>query len=170
MRRRLYTAPMLRRRLRVRRSNESGFSLLEILVVLVIIGLMSAAVVLSMRPPENAERTFREDFVLRLNQTVKESIYTGRVNALSVSERGLHLMMYADREWQVTREFPFEDIASMQLHIDNERVELPDEVAPLILFEPTGEVTNFQLIVRGFDEDISLFNSPDGSILLGEPT
>lgn len=153
-----------------RPTSDAGFSLLEVLAVLVIIGLMSAAVVLSMRPPENETSSFRDELVLRLNQTAKESIYTGRAHALSVSQGGLHVMRYTNREWVIVRELPAEGFISMRLQIEDEFIELPEKIAPLILFEPTGDITDFQLNVRGFEQDINLFNAADGSVQIGTRT
>jgi len=130
--------------------SESGFSLLEVLAVLIIIGLMSAAVVLSMRGPDTGE-DFAGDFVLRVNQFAKESIYTGQVNALR-------------------HEVPFEGKVDARLLIEDETVDIPEAPAPLILFEPTGEVTDFELTVDSFGLPLSLFRSDDGSIQLGVPS
>jgi len=149
--------------------SESGFSLLEVLAVLIIIGLMSAAVVLSMRGPDTGE-DFAGDFVLRVNQFAKESIYTGQVNALSISEDGLHLMSYVNRDWITRHEVPFEGKVDARLLIEDETVDIPEAPAPLILFEPTGEVTDFELTVDSFGLPLSLFRSDDGSIQLGVPS
>lgn len=151
-------------------TRDAGFSLLEVLAVLVIIGLMSAAVVVSMRGPDTSEQDFADNFVLQLNRLAKESIYTGRINALSVSEEGLHLMSYVNREWITLEEFSFESTISAELFIEDETVDIPKEPAPLILFEPTGEVTDFVLTVDGLGTDLSLFRNDDGAIQIGEPS
>jgi len=146
---------------------ESGFSLLEILAALVIIGLMSAAVVLSLKPPNNTQKDFREGLVITLNQAVKDSVYTGRVNALSVSEEGLQIMTYRDGVWSVVQDFPSLRRVRTRLQIEDENVELPKTAGPIILFEPTGEMTDFELGLRGPEVDINLFSAPDGSIRIG---
>jgi len=149
-------------------NKEAGFSLLEILAALVIIGLMSAAVVLSLKAPNNSQNEFRDSLVLTLNQAVKDSVYTGRVNALSVSEDGVQIMTYREGAWSVTQDFPSIRRARAQLEIESETVELPETASPLILFEPTGEITDFTLRLRDSDIDINLFSAPDGSIRIGD--
>jgi general secretion pathway protein H len=149
-------------------SKTAGFSLLEILAALVIIGLMSAAVVLSLKPPDNSQTKFRDRLVLTLNQAAKESVYTGRVNALSVSAEGLHIMTYREGAWSVVQDFPALTRSRMTLQIERENIELPKIITPLILFEPTGDMTDFELNLRGSDMDINLFSAPDGSILIGD--
>ena len=74
-------------------ANDAGFSLLEIMTVLIIIGLMSAAVVLSLKGPKDAPEDIANRFAAGINQFAKDAIYTGRPNALSVSKEGLHLML-----------------------------------------------------------------------------
>lgn len=148
-------------------AREAGFSLLEVLAVLVIIGLMSVSVVLSMRPPEPPENSFRDDLVLLLNQEAKAAIYTGQTRALSVSEDGLHIMIYRDNQWSITQDFPFVSGVSARLNIGEEKIDIPEDPVPLILFEPAGEITEFALNIRGVGADIDLFNAPDGTVQLG---
>jgi len=152
------------------RYKDAGFSLLEILAALVIIALMTAAVVLSLTPPERGQNEFRDQLLLRLNQTAKDAVYTGRVNALSVSEEGLQIMGYQEGAWAVIEDFPDLARTRLRLEIENENIELPKTTSPLILFEPTGEITDFALSLRSADIDFSLFRADDGSIRLGGKT
>ena len=137
-------------------------------MALVIIGLMSAAVVLSLKPPD-AEEEAADKFVAQINQLAKESIYTGRPHALSISESGLDLMRYADQEWVSVRNLSLGERFKVSLDIEDEAVrDIPDAPTPLILFEPTGEVTDFSLTVKDGDgPQLSLFRADDGSIQLG---
>jgi len=148
-------------------AREAGFSLLEVLAVLVIIGLMSASVVLSMRPAAPPETSFRDDLILRLNQEAKAAIYTGQTRALSVSEDGLHIMVYRNNQWSITQDYPFVSGVTARLNIEDNKVEIPEDPVPLILFEPAGEITEFALNIRGFGDDIDLFNAPDGTVRIG---
>ena len=150
---------------KARRQNEAGFSLLELLVVLVIIGLMSATVVLTMRAPAETEADYQETLLGTLNQTTKTAIYTGRVHALSASEAGLHLMVYANREWTVQQDFTSVDFSIGQLEIEGSEVDLPETPTPLVLFEPTGEVTDFALDFRSAAQDVTLTVSETGALI-----
>jgi len=149
---------------------EAGFSLLEILAALVIIALMTAAVVLSLTPPDRGQNEFRDQLLVRLNQTAKDAIYTGRVNALSVSEQGLQIMGYQEGGWTVIEDFPAFARTRLRLEIESETIELPKTASPLILFEPTGEITDFALSLRSADIDFSLSRADDGSIRLEDKT
>ncbi len=147
---------------------EAGFSLLEILAALVIIALMSTAVALSLKPPVPTESDQRDAFTARLNQAAKNSVYTGRVHALSVSTQGFALMRYQEGGWAVIEEFPALSRKRVQLHINNEKVTLPESASPLILFEPTGEITDFTLNLRGVDLNIDLYSAEDGHVKIGK--
>ena len=157
-------------RQKVQCQNEAGFSLLELLAVLVIIGLMSASVVLAMRPPVETEADYQEVLLGALNQTGKTAIYTGRIHALSASEVGLHLMVYANREWAIQQDFTSETIEIDRLHIEGTRIELPETPTPLILFEPTGEVTDFSLVLSGAAQDVTLSVSETGALIFEKKT
>lgn len=146
---------------------EAGFSLLEIMAVLVIIGIMSAAVVLSLNIGGADETDEADRFIFRINQLAKDSVYSGKANALSISEGGIHLMRFSNNEWQILHETPLPERFKATLEIEDEIIrDIPEEPTPLILFEPTGEITDFTLSVNG---GISLFSADDGTIKLGFP-
>ena len=150
-----------------RADREAGFSLLEIMTVLVIIGVMSAAVVLSLNVTGPDEENAADKFVFRINQVAKDSIYSGKPNALSLSEEGLHLMSFSKNEWAIVHGVTLPERFKATLEIDDEVIrDLPEEPAPLILFEPTGEITDFTLSIDG---GLSLFRADDGTIKLGRP-
>lgn len=129
---------------------------------------MTAAVVLSLKPPASGQNDIRDKLVVQLNQAAKNSIYTGRVNALSVSAEGLQIMSYREGAWSVTQDFPALARVRAQLQIENEKVALPETARPLILFEPTGEITDFNLSLRGVELDINIFSAENGAIQIGQ--
>ena len=102
------------------RHREAGFSLLEVLVVMVIIGIMSAAVVLSLNAPGADERNAAERFVFLINQAAKDSIYSGKPNALSISEEGLHLMNYSNNQWVILHAVTLPERFKATLEIEDE--------------------------------------------------
>lgn len=77
-------------------------------------------------------------------------------------------MGYQEGAWAVIEDFPAAARARLRLQIEDENIELPKTVSPLILFEPTGEITDFTLSLRTADIDFSLFRADDGSIRIGE--
>lgn len=82
------------------RSREAGFSLIELLVVVFVMGLLAGAVVLSLPGDSRVLRDEAERFAARTVAARDEAISGARPVALVVGRAGYYFETRADRGWQ----------------------------------------------------------------------
>ena len=147
-------------------STEAGFSLVEILCVLVILGLSAGLVVLNLPKGPDAFEDATAKFTAQLNLAARDSVIDGRTRGLNITASGYELFNY-DTDWNSAGTTQWDAVDRVKLTVDGEVVDLKaasrladDAPArPIILFEPTGGVTPFTLSLQGKDGGVSL--SPD---------
>ena len=146
--------------------SDAGFTLVELMTVLVIIGLMTSAVVLSLPSRTSETKTYAENLVRDLNAAAQQSILTGKTSALGLSEDTFALMVFEDGEWHVAQEDFWPENIAIRFSRDETVLQLKEELLPLVLFSPTGETTPFELEIDGHDFDYRLLSEGDGRINL----
>jgi general secretion pathway protein H len=91
------------------RSAERGFTLLELMVVLTIIGFISAAVVLAIPDPRGRVVEDADRFAARLAAARDEAVVTARPMGLWVSASGYGFQRRDGDAWTPMSEKPFAD-------------------------------------------------------------
>ena len=91
------------------RAREGGFSLVEMMVVLVIIGLTASVVAINLPDPRGRLIDDGEAFAARARAAQEAAIVEARAMALWVSPSGYGFERYRDGEWVAAAESPFED-------------------------------------------------------------
>lgn len=128
------------------RRKSGGFSLVELLVVLVILGLTASVVVLTMGPGADSLQNEAERLALRLKHSREEAILTNRPVSLVIDDRGYRVRTLRRTGW-VDLDKPFEPVS---LHPDT-RLRLSGsqarsgEASSAIVFDPTGLATSARL-------------------------
>ncbi len=89
-----------------RRASERGFSLIELLVVIVIIGLLSTVAVLTMSDPRGRITGDADKFAGRVRAARDAAIVTGRPMALWVSQTGYGFQRRDMGEWRAMNDGP----------------------------------------------------------------
>lgn len=149
-----------------RPNREAGFTLIEVLTVLIIIGLMTSVVVLTIPTPKSALDTQAEFMVGSLNELAQNSIITGKVGAAGFSQSGYVLYQFADDEWQELTSSEWRESYRLLYERADARLDLPKEATPSILFQPTGLSTPFELVMSDNDAEYTLLTSGDGRVVL----
>lgn len=120
---------------RRRRRARAGFTLVELMVVLVIIGLAAAAVVLTVPPLQGSVRADAERLAARASLARDEALLQGRPISLVLDRRGYGFEQRRGAEWRALREPPF----APALWSGDVRPELPrGETRQRISFDPLG--------------------------------
>jgi len=164
--------------------SSSGFTLLELMIVIVIVGIMFSFLVLSIRgsSPEEAINTEAR----RLNQLIglalEEAILRGEEYAIVFKPNSYQFVRLSENGWQAiqgdrqlrTRELP-EDI-TIELEIDNieltlSRDQKTDEtkLKPHVFLLSSGEITpefTVNLVIFGIDTSYHIAGKMNGQLFL----
>lgn len=87
--------------------NARGFSLVELMVVLFIIGIASTAVVMTVRSPERSVRDEAEQFAARVAALRDNAILQSRTMAVTVRPSGYGFETRSEGNWVSLSEAPF---------------------------------------------------------------
>ena len=129
-------------------AQDDGFSLVEVMVVIFIIGLMSTVAAMTLPfAPDAADdaRAFHKDLVW----AQETSQMTGRVYAVEIKANGYRFLERDQGTWVPSqRQFVqwSQDVQLVRNGSPMDLVSQGEAVQPIIVLLPGGEVTNFQLI------------------------
>lgn len=139
-----------------RQSPDAGFSLIELLVVIVIVGVLVFAVTLSIA--SGAQRQLQreaERFQALITQACAQAELSGREIGIVVDPGGYSFLLLSGTEWQ---EFPDDSVLRRRPWVDGVQVELSREgrhvdlsevraVSPQLVCFSSGELTPFVLVL-----------------------
>lgn len=145
---------------------EAGFTLIEILSVLVIIGLLSGLVVFNLPTPKTDTQTQAETLTRQLNALAQDGLISGEVRGFGVSESGYALYRYDGETFKSVAQGNWAKNLKPALKRNDSKVKLPKEISPQILFEPTQINTPFILDLSGPQARFELQSKGDGRVLL----
>jgi len=177
----------LRRRAAAARN--SGFTLLEVLVVVVIIGIITSMAVVSMRVLGGDHEMDQEARRLQavLTQAREDAMLEGRDVGLRVDSRGYDFLRYDSRveSWDLVgddpllreRELPggltaglWLESREVQLRARNMPTER-DPAAPQIIVMASGDLIPFEIVLRrdGTEEERRVTGTVEGLIQVRDP-
>lgn len=141
---------------------EAGFTLIEVLCVLVMIGLLSGVVVMNMPSKKSPTRTEAENLVKAINGLIQDGLISGEIRALGVSETEYAFYQYDGTDFEILRQGAWQDDTKPSLSINNNRIPLPENLSAQIIFEPTGINTEFRLSLSGRDDSYDIMSKGEG--------
>jgi len=139
------------------------------LTVLVIIGLMSSAVILTFPDKKSGVEVQAQNLLRTVNAVSEEALISGQSTAFGVSREAYAFYVFDQDEWQVRDEIKWDADARPEFTLSDTRFELPEKLAPLIVFEPIGLSEPFTLTVSdvskgGKNLDYIFVSDGNGSI------
>lgn len=153
--------------------NDAGFTLVEVLCVLALLGLTAGLVVLNLPKPAPAFRTEVQSLTTLLNLAARQSVIDGKSRGIDLSTRQISILEY-DGEWVEDRQRDFSDIYGLELAVEGQEIDLSvrekkkekTDLPPLIYFDATGNVTPFSLSLDGREESYTLSPDARGRIVM----
>jgi general secretion pathway protein H len=139
--------------------NEGGFTLVELLIVLTIIGLMSAVVVLAMPDPRGSLTAEAERFAARAKAAQDMAVIEARGMAIRVTAAGYGFDRRDRSEWQPLSAKPF----AQQAWDEGTRAATGDGMMRIV-FDPTGVSEPAQVTLMRGDERVTVEIRHDGTI------
>lgn len=113
-----------------RRTRREGFTLVELLMTVAIIGLAAGAVVLTAPDPRPSVAEDAERFAARLDRAREEAILSNRPVAVATSAEGYAFSTFDGARWAPLTDGPFGD------ELWSEGVSASDPAR--VVFDPTG--------------------------------
>lgn len=158
---------------------DSGFTLVEVLCVLALLGLTAGLVVLNLPRPTPPLKTEVLGAATLLNLAARQSVIDGKSRGVDFTTEGLEIYRY-DGDWVSEEKREFSYISRINISIENQEVDLvgrtkkkeqsedseEDDIAPLIHFDATGNVTLFKLSLDGIEESFTLIPDPRGRVVI----
>jgi len=136
------------------RHSEAGFSLVEVMMVVAIIGLMTSAVVLFIPPAKSSLKDALGHTERAFIALSRQSVLTGQVLGARFSDEGFNVYALTENGWKIDDAILKPDAQKWQsFHLSGVRVDGYDvdfqsekkDEAPHLWFLPTGEHPAFQL-------------------------
>ena len=152
-----------------RSDKSAGFTLIEMLAVLVIISLMTGVVVLSM-PRDKPMIQQQGSFMARqFSIAAQSSVISGVPQGFGLTEDAYFFYAFEEGAWNVVSENAWPDDLAVKFYKDDISIDLPKEAVPLVVFEPMGLSTEFSMSLEDPDHTLTFFSYGDGKVLLESP-
>ncbi len=146
------------------RTASNGFTLLEIVVVVAIIGIIMSLAVISLNPDREDElKTEADRFVALASLAAQESVMLSREYALELSHDGYDFLVFEDQQWSPVEDKIFRSRSLPQdIHMDvffegeqydffSDENKDEEEQKPRIFMLSSGEMTPFEIIMQSED-------------------
>jgi general secretion pathway protein H len=148
----------------LKRSAEHGFTLIELMVVITIIGLMSAAVIFVFPDPRGPLMDEAERFAARALAVRDEAVIGSRETALFVDATGYGFERRRRGNWDQLREKPF----GPARWSDGTSAAVPEGARGRVTFDPTGLASQALSVTITRDSAQVVVNiATDGTINVG---
>jgi general secretion pathway protein H len=155
----------------------AGFTLLEILVVVVIIGVLSTAFLMSLGGGQEPGRDEARRFAALVRLAGQEAMLRSRPLAVEILPQGYRFLISEEQDWQALedevlrpRELP--EGMRFEIQVDGGAVLLStdEEQSPRIYLFSTGEMTPFELdlMLEGSEYHYRIRGGLGGKLALSE--
>ncbi|CAM3726081.1 prepilin-type N-terminal cleavage/methylation domain-containing protein [Litorimonas haliclonae] len=146
--------------------SEAGFTLIEMLCVLVLISLLSGVVIMNIPNPKSPAQIQAEGLTRDLNAMAQEGLISGEVRAFGLTDKQFSFYAYDGEKFIPAGGNNWSDEIRTEFTRNGEKLELPETLAPQIMFEPTSINTPFVLDLSGRKARYEVRSEGDGRVVL----
>jgi len=154
---------------RIRKDSQAGFTLIELMAVLVIISMMTGVVVLSIPRDKPMIDQLSQDMGRQFSVAAQSSIISGVPQAFGLSEDAYYFYTFEGGDWNVVSENEWPDDLAFEFFKGEVSIDISDEAIPLVVFEPVGLSTEFSLSLEDAERTLTFFSYGDGQVLMEAP-
>ena len=147
-------------------TKEAGFTLVEILLVLAILAVTTSVVILSIPQEAAPIKKQAERLTLEINALAQDGLISGAVTAAGFSKDGYALYAFENSEWTEKVSAEWQDSYRLTLTRASAKLDLPKTTEPIILFQPKGLSTPFELTLSDREAHYALKTAGDGRVEL----
>ncbi|MBL4869491.1 MAG: prepilin-type N-terminal cleavage/methylation domain-containing protein [Robiginitomaculum sp.] len=152
-------------------SRQAGFSLVEVMVTLLIIGLMASAVILNLPEQEDRLESQAKKLALHLHMASQTSIIEQSIVGVNFDEDGYSLLRYNGDAWTPYFTYEFDENALPQISLikngtNLDMNKLRKSTIPAIQYDMTGLVSPFSVVFLYGTQKITLRITADGKSTL----
>ena len=157
--------------LTLKRAKQSGFTLVEVMVVLLIVGLMAGTVVMNLPPKQDPLYAQGRLLATRLEQASQTSLIEQSSIGVRFVEGGYEVLKYTGENWDDAGKY-FYDLSNnpnISLSVNGGEIDLKaarKSEFPVVRFDATGLATPFELSLQTSVSSVRLKGGVDGSITL----
>lgn len=144
----------------------AGFSLVEVMVVMVIVGLMSAMVLLVARAPQRQIDRAADNLQAHLNHATELALTSGDMTAMGFTPKQWVMYRQEHDDWKETARGSLPAHMKLSLQGTDGKIPLSDNPEPVLWFEPVGISSWYKLQVQNGQQSRTLRNSGDGRTLM----
>lgn len=142
------------------RKRANGFTLVELLIVLAIMGLLSAAVVVALPDPRGSVMAEAERFAARARAAQERAIVDARAVSVRVDTQGYGFEVRRNQEWEALAREPLGETQWGEGIVPS----LGGTGAARIVFDPTGLADPAELVLQRGAERASVAIEASGRI------
>ena len=148
---------------------QSGFSLVEVMVALFIMGLMAGVVILNLPERDNSLVVEGRKFAANLHMASQSSLIGQYPSGVRFNEEGYSIVKYDGEEWMTQNTYNFGEDQTPIITLRQNGAELDMEEVrksdiPVIRYDTTGLATPFELSLLYGNEKVNLTGGVDGRI------
>jgi general secretion pathway protein H len=139
---------------RPRSARERGFTLVELMVVIVIIGLLASVAVLALPDSDGGLRAEAERFAARAKAAQEAALINSRATSLSLDPAGYAIARSESGQWQEVARYSWSPGTQ------------PDTAQGRTVFDATGIAEPLEVTLRRGDNRVQVDIRSDGTIQL----
>ncbi len=157
---------------KTRKNQSSGFTLVEVLAVLFIIGMMAAAVIVNMPKTEDPLRKQGELLATRISLAAQSGLVAQQSVGIILQEDGYEIVRYNNGLWETAAVFSFgldsKPLLELRQNAGKVNLETAEKSGvPAIRYDSTGLGTPFELKLQNANSRYLITGNVDGTIIVG---